>query len=548
MADPPQIAPIVAPKPPEKPSPATKPTSAKAPLRFSCTEIEDFDKKLPPEKPDANAKRWFITPHASNPSAAVGVAGSSVVNPIWARNTVKPYIYGRCAFADMREAIRTAENKGHRVYLLAWSLVLDLQIADASGANTTVFDLLRACDARGVPVRAMLYDNNFPGYETATAVQRINTLTYGAAILDNRVAPLLGLGAHHQKLMFVRGRQGDIGFLGGMDLHPDRNAVVDPLHDVHLRISGPATASVLRVFEERWRDHPESGPIDSKGGLPTFAPPVSTPTPASGSHLVQIGRTYPNTWRTGLINSGSGAAHYSFLQSGQGEQTSWEMIQAGIRQAERFIYVEDQYLVSEAAANELAAALQRKSFQKLIILACATWLGDLKQLVLRRSRFFEILRKADPTMKKFGLFQLRKASQPEQQAWCGPYVHAKLWIFDDRFAIVGSANCNRRGYTHDSEVVAGIADDDTASPRSRVLFAHSLRMALWRKHLALKDESLSDFITASAYWDRPPTSAMISRYDPTEVSGPVNDFNPAPSPMIDLAWDKVFDPDGTVVP
>jgi len=39
------------------------------------------------------------------------------------------------------------------------------------------------------------------------------------------------------------------------------------------------------------------------------------------------------------------------------------------------------------------------------------------------------------------------------------YVHAKMWIFDDELAVIGSANCNRRGWQSDSEANAFIFDD-----------------------------------------------------------------------------------------
>src|SRR5205085_630542 len=32
------------------------------------------------------------------------------------------------------------------------------------------------------------------------------------------------------------------------------------------------------------------------------------------------------------------------------------------------------------------------------------------------------------------------------------YVHSKVWIVDDICAKIGSANCNLRSYTHDSEM------------------------------------------------------------------------------------------------
>ena len=44
------------------------------------------------------------------------------------------------------------------------------------------------------------------------------------------------------------------------------------------------------------------------------------------------------------------------------------------------------------------------------------------------------------------------------------YVHSKIWIMDDRFAVIGSSNCNNRGYNHDSEVVAGIYDESQDTP------------------------------------------------------------------------------------
>ena len=97
-----------------------------------------------------------------------------------------------------------------------------------------------------------------------------------------------------------------------------------------------------------------------------------------------------------------------------------------------------------------------------------------------------------------------------------PYwLHAKCWIFDDEFAVVGSANCNRRGYSYDSELCVGIADPDR---RTRgTYFAHRLRMDLWLKHLngrpesagagakgKLADDDVRDFVAASALWRKAP--------------------------------------------
>lgn len=41
------------------------------------------------------------------------------------------------------------------------------------------------------------------------------------------------------------------------------------------------------------------------------------------------------------------------------------------------------------------------------------------------------------------------------------YVHAKITVIDDVWASVGSANLNRRSWTHDSELTVAVLDDET---------------------------------------------------------------------------------------
>jgi phosphatidylserine/phosphatidylglycerophosphate/cardiolipin synthase-like enzyme len=74
------------------------------------------------------------------------------------------------------------------------------------------------------------------------------------------------------------------------------------------------------------------------------------------------------------------------------------------------------------------------------------------------------------------------------------YVHAKAIVIDDVWAMVGSANLNRRSWTHDSEVACAVLDQER-DPRPPVdpgglgdgarVFARELRLRLWREHLRL---------------------------------------------------------------
>src|SRR4030088_2032674 len=72
------------------------------------------------------------------------------------------------------------------------------------------------------------------------------------------------------------------------------------------------------------------------------------------------------------------------------------------------------------------------------------------------------------------------------------YVHAKVMIVDDVWAGVGSANLNRRSWSHDSEMACAVLDErpDPRPPRDPAglgdgarSFARDLRLRLWRDHL-----------------------------------------------------------------
>jgi phosphatidylserine/phosphatidylglycerophosphate/cardiolipin synthase-like enzyme len=113
---------------------------------------------------------------------------------------------------------------------------------------------------------------------------------------------------------------------------------------------------------------------------------------------------------------------------------------------------------------------------------------------------------------KIGIFQL---STSQMKPVFGPhtYVHAKSWVFDDELAVIGSANCNRRGYQHDSEVDAFIFDD--APLRSNLTFAQQYRMRLWKEHLGVPARDVVDGVASAALWRAPirPATARVMPFD-----------------------------------
>jgi len=82
------------------------------------------------------------------------------------------------------------------------------------------------------------------------------------------------------------------------------------------------------------------------------------------------------------------------------------------------------------------------------------------------------------------------------------YVHAKVVVVDDVWAMIGSDNLNRRSWTHDSELSVAVLDsvrDDREPTEPAGLedgarrFARDLRLGLWREHLDRKtDDGVGD--------------------------------------------------------
>jgi phosphatidylserine/phosphatidylglycerophosphate/cardiolipin synthase-like enzyme len=452
------------------------------------------------------------------------------MQPVRSNNRVTELIDGDATFHSMVAAINSTTSNEHYIYLLNWIINLDFNLPGSSPASG-LFTLLNNAVTRGVQVRAMFWDQagtvNSPEFARINLIP--NTTAAGsstitgsaAAILDNNT---LNLGSHHQKILAVKGSEGLITFCGGVDFNPDRidppvaSQQGSPMHDVHCRITGPAAWDLLQIFIQRWTDHPQSRATDhAKGALRGVNEPLPSGT---GSSRVQIGRTYGNGSAHGGITNARGQRYYSFAQNG--EQTAWQLTLRAIQQAQQYIYMENQYIVSMAASNALRDKLAENDRLLLIILIPYSGISDLPQVWRRTRDFINNLGHASQVSVCYRL-------RPGQGFNANHnYIHAKMFIIDDEFSIIGSANCNRRGYTHDSEVVAGIHD---------TTFARDLRVHLWQEHLGMPGPSLSNAIASAAHWFSPPRGSFIARYDPNAAQDTgARGF---------LSWDGQIDPDGS---
>lgn len=458
----------------------------------------------PPPPPPATSS-WFL-PSAAHPSRA--------------GNAVTAFTDGDSYFADLAASIRAASGAAAFVELVAWDCQLGFELVPGD-PTSTLGALLTAASGRGVTIRAILNlhqanpigGGTVSGFDNTAAVAFINALPTGAALHDDRY---LVAGTHHQKFAVVGTGEGLVAYSGGMDPNPNR-LTTNPtivLHDVQVRVTGPAALDHHTLFADRWTDNPASAGL---GSLPSPAAPGAT-----GTLQAQAVRTAANGMAHAGIPPGTGAVTPGYTFAPTGDRSVRDLVLRAIGAAQTFIYLEDQYLVDAATSAALVTALGR--IQRLVILMPDTPAvnGELRQGWARRKAF------VDPLV----------AAAPGKVAVCVGtrlYIHSKTWVFDDRFAIVGSANCNRRGYTHDSEQAVGIYDSDQPGN-----WVQQLRVRLWAKHLGLPAASVQDPVAAAASWTTIPASAQVAAYNVnggTDTAGfPLN---------TQTAWDTILDPDGS---
>ena len=164
------------------------------------------------------------------------------------------------------------------------------------------------------------------------------------------------------------------------------------------------------------------------------------------------------------------------------------------------MYVEDQYMWSPHIARLLADALHEQSRTCTSSSSCRgtpTWTAGsrCRPNEVGRLEAIRVVEKVAPD--RVHVFDLENA------AGTPIYVHAKVCVIDDVWACAGSANLNRRSWTHDGELSCAVLDDtrDDREPRDPSglgdgarRFARDLRLTLLREHLDRADGDDDDLL------------------------------------------------------
>ena len=251
----------------------------------------------------------------------------------------------------------------------------------------------------------------------------------------------LPLGAcHHQKLVVVDGR---LAFCGGLDLatrrwdtpehRPHHPARIDAdgkpyraFHDVQMMVDGDAARNIASICGERWKKATgdEIALAEGEARWPEHV------VPDCEDIEVGIARTLPET---------DGAP-------GVGEVL--ELYLASIRRAQRYIYIENQYLTSHEVAEALVSRLREVPELELLVITPWAPEGWLEKRTMGAGQ-----QRVMGKLLQGGFGDRVRFLYP----WVGHekdsavMVHAKVMIADDEFLRVGSSNLNNRSMGVDTE-------------------------------------------------------------------------------------------------
>lgn len=471
--------------------------------------------------------------------AAPGPAAQPAGGSYWERqlrfglagNTVQPLVDGPATFAAMQRAIETAVDERHYIYLLAWWCDPWVNL---TGPGSCLLDLFARAGERGVQVRVLLWNAPalVPPFRNQSqlhdaAVDAINKLP-GCHAQQDAGGGLTSPRSHHQKLLVVDGRDGLIGLCGGVDVNADRVHALPPpagaarsdrprlgwlggsgggsgsggmggdgtpLHDVHALVTGPTALPLLRMFLRRWWARSGDRAIDRSAPLRgRYDRAVPAPT---GSQFVRVGETFDGV----LVRPGEPRVR----SRKRDVQDIWLRSLLGAR---RFIYIEEQYLSHQCAAQAIRSVIGR--LEHVTVLVPPSEITDFGGVWRRRREWIETITRSNPHAGKLHVYT-RIVGDPQACRRTGGrhlYIHAKMAVIDDELALIGSANCNHRGWESDSELVLATFEVGGRSPVAR-----QLRMDLWAHHLGVPTSAVADPVRSRALWDTAPTR-RVCRYDP----------------------------------
>lgn len=410
--------------------------------------------------------------------------------------------------ADYFEALRASLLAAqHTIFILGWELHSRMRLEGRNrpkdGAPIAVGKLLRWLLKRrpNLQIRILLW--NHPLFYSMNR-ELFPRWIFGPR-MPERVEILLDshlpVGAsHHEKLVII---DDEVAYCGGVDLtvrrwdiaahHPAEPRRRDlgrkpyvPMHDVQVVVEGEAAAVLGDRARTRW---------EHAGGKPVKDEPGSAHGHAWPEHLEP---DFEDT-RVGVMRTVA-----ALEERDQDIREIERATVAAIASAERFVYVENQYVTSKSACDALVARMRANPALEAVVLTTREpggWL-EARTMGVGRQQFMAAF--ADASLRariQFVSPMARCASNADPETECiapGGYlsihVHAKVLIVDEQFLRVGSSNLNNRSMGFDTECDVAI---EAANPAEREKIA-SIRNRLIAEHWGSDEQHVAKALAGSA--------------------------------------------------
>ena len=393
--------------------------------------------------------------HALRPSTGGWAAGEPPMRP---GNAVDILIDGAQALPTIAEELRLARS---HVHLAGWYFSPDFALkrdGEAVVLRNLLAELAERLDVRvlvwaGAPLPLFRPSRG----EVRKMRERLVKYTKVECALDAKERPM---HCHHEKTIVIDDR---VALVGGIDLtsesgdrydadhHPPRANV--GWHDACARIEGPAVNDVAEHFRMRWHE------VTGEALAPV------RPSAASGDLDVQIVRTVPEK---------------IYTATPRGDFRILESYVRALQAAERFIYIENQFLWSpeiEAVLRDKILNPPRPDFRLLLLLPSKPNSGaDDTRGVLG-----DLIEADDDAADDAGRLLACTLFARSRNLTDPIYIHAKIAIIDDNWLTLGSANLNEHSLFNDTEMNIVTRDPD---------LARNTRLRLWAEHLELPLEAI----------------------------------------------------------
>jgi cardiolipin synthase A/B len=360
--------------------------------------------------------------------------------PLAGGNRIEMLHNGEQAFPAMLEAIDGARE----------TLYLATYIFESNATGHRFVDALARAVERGVEVRVLI--DGFGEWYSESRISRIlarRGVRVGLFLKPKLIPPTLHFNLRNHRKVLVA--DGWTGFTGGMNVG-DRHLAADldnpkRVVDVHFRLEGPVVRQLEKVFLEDWRftsgETLESTAVDR------------TPRGAAICRAVVDG---PNEDLDKLVNILVGA----------------------VSAARRKVAIMSPYFLPPRPLASALAAAALRGVEVTVILP------ELNNLLYihwaTRNMLWEILERG-----------VRVYYQPP------PFVHSKLFVVDDHYTQIGSANFDTRSLRLNFELVVEVFDQAL----SRHVAAHFEEVRLTSREVFLEEVDGRPFLERlrdSLFW------------------------------------------------